>query len=147
MRLGERLSDQFEIEQRIGTGGMGEVFRARDPATGEEVAVKVLSDLRGHRSARFAREVELLAELSHPGIVRYIAHGETPSARRFLVMEWLDVEDLRRRLEREPLTMSEAVTLATRVAEALGAAHARGIVHRDLKPSNLFLPDGRIDDV
>jgi len=128
-------------------GGMGEVFRARDPVTGEEVAVKVLSDVRGHRSARFAREVELLAELSHPGIVRYVSHGETPSGELYLVMEWLDGEDLDHRLARAPLTVGEAVTLATRVAEALGAAHARGIVHRDLKPSNLFLPGGRIEQV
>jgi hypothetical protein len=62
-------------------------------------------------------------------------------------MEWLDGEDLKRRLERASLTLSEAVTLATRVAEALGAAHARGIVHRDLKPSNLFLPEGRVEQV
>src|SRR5678816_4549583 len=62
-------------------------------------------------------------------------------------MEWVDGEILKTRLERGPLTLSEAVTLATRVAEALGAAHSRGIVHRDLKPSNLFLPGGRIDQV
>jgi hypothetical protein len=147
MKLGALLSDRFEIAQPIATGGMGEVFRALDRASGEAVAVKVISEERGHRSARFAREVELLAELSHPGIVRYIAHGETPAGARFLVMEWLDGEDLKARLEREALTVSEAVTLATRVAEALGVAHARGIVHRDLKPSNLFLPGGRIDQV
>ena len=147
MELGELLGDRFEIEQQIATGGMGEVFRARDRASGEAVAVKVISDGRGHRTARFAREVELLSELSHPGIVRYISHGETPSGALFLVMEWLDGEDLKGRLERAPLTVSEAVTLATRVAEALGAAHARGIVHRDLKPSNLFLPGGRIEQV
>jgi eukaryotic-like serine/threonine-protein kinase len=147
MRLGDVLGERFEIERRIGTGGMGEVFRARDPVSGEAVAVKVISDGRTHRSARFAREVELLAELSHPGIVRYVDHGETPAGELYLVMEWLDGEDLRRRLERAPLSMGEAVTLAIRVAEALGAAHARGIVHRDLKPSNLFLPGGRIDQV
>src|SRR3954454_23103653 len=62
-------------------------------------------------------------------------------------MEWLEGEGLKGRLQREPPTMSEAVTLATRVAEALGAAHARGVVHRDLKPSNLFLPGGRVDQV
>ncbi len=147
MRLGDVLAERFEIEQRIGTGGMGEVFRARDPVSGEAVAVKVISDGREHHTARFAREVEMLAELSHPGIVRYVSHGETPAGELFLIMEWLEGEDLRTRLERAPLTMGEAVTLATRVAEALGAAHARGIVHRDLKPSNLFLPGGRIEQV
>jgi len=149
MRLGHLLGDRgrFEIEQRIGAGGMGQIFRARDRETGEPVAVKIVSDVREHRAARFAREVELLAELTHPGIVRYIAHGDTPDGSQFLVMEWLEGEDLGARLARAPLTVGEAVKLATRVAEALGEAHARGIVHRDLKPSNLFLPGGRIDQV
>jgi hypothetical protein len=147
MELGELLADRFEIEEQISAGGMGEVFRARDRVLDEAVAVKVLSDAQGRRTARFEREVELLAELSHPGIVRYISHGTTRSEELFLVMEWLDGEDLKSHLEHAQLTMSEAVTLATRVAEALGVAHARGIVHRDLKPSNLFLPGGRIDQV
>ena len=149
MKLGDLLGvgDRFEVDRPIASGGMGEVFRAHDHVSGEVVAIKVISDGREHRTARFAREVELLAELSHPGIVRYISHGETASGGLFLVMEWLDGEDLKARLERAPLTMGEALELATRVAEALGVAHARGIVHRDLKPSNLFLPDGRIDQV
>jgi eukaryotic-like serine/threonine-protein kinase len=143
----ERLVDRFELEHQVGAGGMGEVFRAHDSVSGEAVAVKILSDERSHSTERFAREVELLSELSHPGIVRYISHGVTPSGKLFLVMEWLDGEALETRLQRGPLTLSEAVTLATRIAEALGTAHARGIVHRDLKPSNLFLPGGRIDQV
>ncbi|HEX8109143.1 MAG TPA: serine/threonine-protein kinase, partial [Kofleriaceae bacterium] len=145
--LADLLSDRFEIEVQIPGGGMGAVFRGRDRASGAAVAIKVLTDDRAHNTARFAREVELLSELSHPGIVRYIAHGETPSGQLFLVMEWLEGEDLRHRLARGPLAMGEAVTLATRVAAALSAAHARGIVHRDLKPSNLFLPGGHIDQV
>src|SRR5678815_952553 len=139
--------ERFELEHPIAAGGMGKVFRARDRASGEVVAVKIISGNREIHAERFGREIEVLAELRHPGIVRYIAHGETSSGQLFLVMEWLDGEDLRSRLQREPLTMGEAVTLATRVAVALGAAHARGIVHRDLKPSNLFLPGGRIDQV
>src|SRR6185369_5896447 len=145
MMPGEQLTDRLELEQEIGSGGMGEVFRARDRMSGEVVAVKVLSDERSLRTERFVREIQLLAELSCPGIVRYISHGVTASGQLFLVMEWLDGEDLRARLQRGPLTVREAVALATRVAEALGAAHARGIVHRDLKPSNLFLPGGHID--
>src|ERR1044071_5897685 len=126
---------------------MGEVFRARDRVTGELVAVKALSDERERRAERFEREIELLSELSHPGIVRYISHGVTPDGLLFLAMEWRAGEDLKQRLKRAPLTMGEAVTLATRVAEALGAAHLRGIVHRDLNPGNLFLLAGRIDQV
>ncbi|HWO23799.1 MAG TPA: protein kinase [Kofleriaceae bacterium] len=147
MKLGELLGGRFEVEEQVTAGGMGEVFRARDRASGEAVAVKVLSDVRGPSIARFAREVELLSSLSHPGIVRYIAHGEAPADELYLVMEWLDGEDLKARLDRGPLTVRETLTLATRIAEALGAAHARGAIHRDLKPANLFLPGGRIADV
>jgi hypothetical protein len=145
--LAQLLSDRFEIEYQIPGGGMGEVFHGRDRASGEAVAVKVLTADHAHYSARFAREIELLSELSHPGIVRYIAHGETPAGQRFLVMEWLEGEDLRHRLARGPLAIGDAVALTTRIATALGAAHARGIVHRDLKPSNLFLPGDHVDQV
>ncbi|HWO17842.1 MAG TPA: protein kinase, partial [Kofleriaceae bacterium] len=145
MQPGERLADRFEIEYRVGAGGMGEVFRARDHVSGEAVAVKVLTDAREQRSARFLREVETLAALSHPCIVRYVSHGVSASGQPFLVMEWLEGEDLGQRLARGPLTVNESLALATRISEALGAAHARGVVHRDLNPSNLFLPGGRID--
>src|SRR6185436_18505672 len=147
MRPAELLGDRFELEEQVGKGGMGQVFRARDRASGEVVAIKLISEGREQRAARFLREVELLSELSHPGIVRYVSHGETSSGDLYLAMEWLDGEDLRTRLEREPLTMGESVRLATRVAGALSVAHARGIVHRDLKPSNLFLPGGEVEQV
>src|SRR5262245_28395566 len=75
MLPGEGLAERFEIERRAGSGGMGEVYKARDLGSGEAVAIKVL--LEGHASARFAREAEGLSELHHPGIVRYVADGET----------------------------------------------------------------------
>jgi eukaryotic-like serine/threonine-protein kinase len=146
MKPGEFLADRFEIEHRVGAGGMGEVFRARDRTSGAAVAVKVLCDAREQQIVRFVREVEALAALSHPGIVRYVSHGVSPRGEPFLVMEWLEGEDLEQRLARGPLTVGEALALATRVGEALGAAHVRGVVHRDLNPSNLFLPGGRIED-
>jgi hypothetical protein len=147
MTPGKLLGNRFEIEQPIGGGGMGTVFRARDPISGAVVAVKVISEERGHHTERFAREIKVLAELSHPAIVRYVSHGTTAAGELFLAMEWLDGETVKSRLERGPLTASEAVALATRVAQALGAAHGHGVIHRDLKPSNLILPGGRIDQV
>src|SRR5215813_1415225 len=147
MRPGERFGDGFVLDEPIGSGGMGTVYRAHDPISGEAVAIKVISEAHRHRTERFAREARVLAGLSHPGIVRYIAHGVTSAGELFLVMEWIDGEVLRARLARGPLSVGEAVTLATRVAEALGAAHVHGVVHRDLKPSNLFLPGGCIAEV
>src|ERR1043165_1385820 len=91
----ERLNERFQIEQSIGVGGMGEVFRARDAVSGETVAIKVLSVDSEHHADRFTREAELLSELSHPGIVRYIDHGTTQDGRPYLVMEWLEGGDPR----------------------------------------------------
>ncbi|MCW5806255.1 MAG: protein kinase, partial [Deltaproteobacteria bacterium] len=139
----EVIEGRFEIEAVAGTGGMGTVYRARDRVSGERVALKML---RGNASAenaeRFAREIRVLANLRHPGIVRYVADGRTtegPEERLWLAMEWLDGENLSQRLSRAGLSPAEAVHLLRRVAEALGAAHDRGVVHRDIKPSNLFL--------
>ena len=139
MRPGDVLGGRFELEGRAGAGGMGEVFRAHDRASGDVVAVKVLPEGGAAGDTRFAREAAMLAELSHPGIVRYVAHGVAASGAPYLVMDWLEGEDLDERLRRQPLTVDESVTLAARVAEALAAVHAHGIVHRDLKPTNLFL--------
>src|SRR3569833_157411 len=98
------LEQRFEVEHQVRAGGMGAVFRARDRSSGETVAIKVLGKGHDLHDVRFAREIQLLSELSHPGIVRYVAHGLTPSGALFLAMEWLDGEDLWRRLAREPLT-------------------------------------------
>ena len=145
MRPGDLIGDRFEIEQHVASGGMGQVFRARDVQSGALVAVKMMfGDLASH-IARFDRERRVLEKLSHPAIVRYVAHGLTASGEPYLVMEWLDGETLSRRLARGRLTIEDSIKLAARVAEALSAAHARDIVHRDLKPSNIFLVDGRID--
>src|SRR5262249_51483103 len=87
------------------------------------------------------------AELAHPALVRYVAHGVAASGAPYLVMEWLDGTDLGDRLTRGPLGIGAAIALARRAAEGLAAAHARGIIHRDIKPSDLFLVDGRTDRV
>jgi eukaryotic-like serine/threonine-protein kinase len=147
VKLGDILGGRFELELRAGAGGMGEVFRARDRATGDAVAVKVMLKEQVATSARFAREVHVLSELHALEIVRYVAHGVGPEGEPFLAMEWLSGEDLSERLRRGALTVSETIKLGTRVAAALASAHASGVVHRDLKPSNLFLVDGDIERV
>ncbi|APR74983.1 Adenylate cyclase [Minicystis rosea] len=136
------FAQRFLIERLAGSGGMGRVYRAVDTHGGGVVAVKVLASTEVE-AARFRREAALLADLSHPRIVRAVAYGEADTGEAYLAMEWLDGEDLAARLARgEPLGATDAVRLARHVAEALGAAHARGIVHRDVKPSNIFLVRG-----
>src|SRR5688572_7069498 len=95
---GTLLDERFAIVEAVGQGGMGTVFRARDLLRDEVVALKILSGRERAALQRFERERQLLQELSHPGIVRYIAHGVTTDGAPYLVMEWLDGEDLSRRL-------------------------------------------------
>jgi len=126
---------------------MGLIFRALDRLEGVEVAVKVLRGDDPGDVERFEREAAILAELHHPSVVRYLTHGQTSAGERYLVMEWLEGEDLRQRLARQPLTAAESLTILRNVASALALAHGRGLVHRDLKPSNLFLVGGSVERV
>ncbi len=136
------IAGRFEIERRAGSGGMATVFRARDLEQGIPVAIKVLHDPGDRIRMRFAREAEVLASLRHPHIVRYINHGVTPGGDAWMAMEWLEGEDLAQRLARGPMSIPDAVGVARRAADALGAAHVRGVLHRDVKPGNLFLVGG-----
>jgi len=146
-RSKEVIDDRFTIEQLEGFGGMGQVYRARDRRSGGLVALKVLHDGERLEIGRFAREAQVLATLSHPGIVRYIDSGITAEGEPYLVMEWLSGETLAARLQRTQLTLAEGLALGRRVASALSAIHRRGVVHRDIKPSNLFLRSNSIDKV
>jgi tetratricopeptide (TPR) repeat protein len=146
MTLGTIVDGRFVAERLAGAGGMGEVYCARDRATGDRVALKVMTGA-GPLVERFAQEVEVLRSLSHPGVVGYRAHGTTAEGRPYLAMEWLDGEDLAARLSRRGLDIAETVLLGERVASALAFAHARGVVHRDIKPQNLFLVGGEIGRV
>ncbi len=145
---GTVIAGRFILESLAGRGGMGLVYRAVDSSTGGTVALKLLHAVTSPEVAyRFNREAVLLAELRHPGIVSYVAHGSTQAHQPYLAMEWLEGEDLSRRLARQPLGQSETLSLLRRAAEALAVAHQQGIVHRDLKPSNLFLKGGRPEEV
>jgi tetratricopeptide (TPR) repeat protein len=144
MQRGEVVAERFEIERTQGSGGMGTVYRAKDRRSGSPVALKIVP--AGKDIPRFAREADVLAELEHPNIVRYVAHGTMDSG-AWLAMEWLEGEDLSQRLSREGLSVLESMTLIERAAQALAFAHARGVVHRDVKPSNLFLVGGDVANV
>ena len=146
---GGLFANRFEIDRIAGQGGMGAVYRARDRHTGDWVALKLLhAHAEGPDEAtRFSREAALLAELRHPGIVSYVAHGRTPDGQRFLAMEWLDGEDLSQKLAQGPLPLGDCIRLVDRVADALAFAHQGGVIHRDLKPSNLLLPGREVERV
>lgn len=147
MHSGDLVVGRFEIRELTGYGGMGTVYKSLDNTTGEMIALKVLSTATAVDEARFRRETELLAELSHPAIVKYIAHGVIPTGAPFLAMEWLDGEDLGVRLTRSELSITETLVIARRVAAALAVAHREGVIHRDVKPSNLVLLDGQPSQV
>jgi Tol biopolymer transport system component len=143
---GARLGN-FEVLSSLGSGGMGEVYRARDTTLGRNVALKLLpaafaSD--ADRLARFEREARTLAALNHPHIAQ--VYGVEQSAGvRALVMELVEGEDLAERLAAGPVPVDEALAIARQIAEALEAAHEAGIVHRDLKPANIKLrADGTV---
>ncbi len=147
MQPGDVFAGQFVVEELAGKGGMGTVFRARDRGSGTVVALKLLHSEREHDDQRFAREADLLAQLEHPGIVRYVASGVADNLVRYLVMEWLGGETLAMRVARGPLGVTDSVEIGLAVARALAAAHSVGVVHRDIKPSNLMLVGGSTRDV
>src|ERR1700674_3983635 len=126
---GTRLGP-YEILAPIGKGGMGEVFRAHDPRTGRDVAIKISAE---RFNERFDREVRAVAALNHPNICTLFDVGPD-----YLVMEFIEGE-----APKGPLPLEEALRIARQIADALEAAHEKGIVHRDLKPGNIKVkPDG-----
>src|SRR5690242_14616892 len=116
---GAVLGGRFEILAHAGSGGAGEVFRARDREGSGAVAVKVLRNVGAKALARFDREAALLGQLDHPAILRYVAHGIDEGGAPYLVTEWLEGESLAQRLSRGALSIAEAVALGARVAAAL----------------------------
>src|SRR5947208_264416 len=143
---GTRLG-RYEIRAKIGEGGMGEVYRARDTQLGRDVAVKVLPSTYSvdeHRLSRFEQEASSASALNHPNIliVHDIgAHEGSP----YVVSELLEGETMRKRISGAPLAQRRAIGYALEIANGLAAAHEKGIVHRDLKPENIFITkDGRV---
>jgi serine/threonine protein kinase/Tol biopolymer transport system component len=137
----------YEVRALLGSGGMGEVYRARDSKLKRDVAIKILPDKFSsdpQRISRFQREAEVLASLNHPhiGAIYDLAHfGES----QFLILELVEGETLADRLSRGPIPLHEALPMAQQIAGALEAAHEKGIVHRDLKPANIKIrPDGTV---
>ena len=145
LNAGARLGP-YEIVAPIGTGGMGEVYRAHDERLHRSVAIKVLpAHSRGDSAARgrFEREARAIASLSHPNICAVFDVGHQ-AGHDYLVMELLEGETLHQRLIRGSFAISTLVDIAVDVADALDAAHTRGLIHRDLKPANIFVtPRGR----
>ena len=146
LAVGSRLGP-YEITAKLGEGGMGEVFRARDSKLDREVAIKVLPPhlaADADALARFEREAKAVAALSHPNILAIFDFGKAGEI-AFAAMELLEGETLRERLVAGALPARKALEIASQVATGLAAAHARGIVHRDLKPDNLYLTrDGQV---
>src|SRR5438094_4542328 len=125
----------YEIVAMIGAGGMGEVYRARDPRMGREVAIKVSAE---RFSDRFEREVHAVAALNHPNICHVYDVGPN-----YLVMELVEGPTLADRIASGAIPLEEALKIGRQIAEALEAAHEKGIIHRDLKPANIKItPDG-----
>jgi serine/threonine-protein kinase len=144
--IGARLGS-YHIEARLGAGGMGEVYRARDTRLGRDVAIKVLPEGSAddaERNARFEREAKLLAALNHVNIAQ-IYGFESTGGSQFLIMELVDGETLAERIARGAVPPDVAFRIAHQIAEGLEAAHEKGIVHRDLKPANIkTTPDGKV---
>ncbi|MBI2834145.1 MAG: protein kinase [Acidobacteria bacterium] len=137
------VENKYRIDQVLGRGGMGAVYRARDVRLDRDVAVKVVHQrllVQADARRRFRREAQIVARLQHPAIVSIFDYGTFDDGGTYLVMEFVRGEDLRRVLNREGrLPWERAARLVARIADAVDAAHREGILHRDLKPENILL--------
>ncbi len=137
------LGGQFQILQKIGSGGMGSVYKAAQPAMNRMVAVKILHPKLANRKdlvSRFRREARAMSHLTHPNTVKVLLYGELEDGSLYIVMEYLEGKNLNQSVRKDgPMGADRAVPIMIQVCGALQEAHAQGIVHRDLKPENIFL--------
>lgn len=144
---GKRLRNRYEVLEKVGEGGMAVVYKAKDALLGRVVALKVLRDQFATDAdfvARFRLEAQAAGSLSHPNVVNIFDVGEDEGV-HFIVMEYVEGENLKERIRRGRLAVSEAVAIAREIAKALEAAHRQGLVHRDIKPHNILLTrDGTV---
>ena len=137
------LDGQFQILQKIGSGGMGSVYKAAQPAMNRMVAVKILHPKLTNRRdlvSRFRREARAMSHLEHPNTVKVLLYGELEDGSLYIVMEYLEGRNLNQVVRKEgPLPVERAVPVLIQVCGALQEAHLQGIIHRDLKPENIFL--------
>ena len=138
----------YEVIRQLAGGGMGIVYKARDPRLDRQVAIKVLPpDLTRDETAkgRFLQEARAASALDHPNICTIHDVGETDDGQLYLVMAHYEGETLKERIARGPLALDEAVDVAAQVGQGLARAHVAGIVHRDIKPANLMVTmDGTV---
>src|SRR6266540_2856315 len=139
----EILNGEFRILEKIGTGGMGSVYRANQTAMNRLVAVKILHPKLANRKAlvsRFRREAKAMSHLSHPNTVKVLLYGELEDGSLYIVMEYLEGKNLNQIVRSEgPLPAERALPILIQSCDALDEAHRAGIVHRDLKPENIFI--------
>ncbi len=137
------LNGQFQILQKIGSGGMGAVYKALQPAMNRMVAVKILHPKLANRKdlvSRFRREARAMSHLTHPNTVKVYLYGELEDGSLYIVMEFLEGKNLNQTVRSEgPMPMERALPILIQVCHALEEAHRAGIIHRDLKPENIFL--------
>lgn len=137
---GAVLADRFQLQERLATGGMGEVFRALDRQADEQVAVKVLRPEVAKGAQRFADEVATLRRLDHPNVVRLLEAGEHDGV-PFLVMELVPGKPLDRTLESRTLSLDELRRVGQEIAAALDYTHGHGVVNRDINPGNILFDE------
>ena len=145
LAAGQKLGP-YEIIEKAGAGGMGEIFKANDPRLNRTVAIKVLpSNIAGSPELRerFEREAKAISSLNHAHICTLYDIGHENGV-EYLVMEFLEGETLSARLSRGPIPYEEMLQISIQIASGLDAAHNKGLIHRDLKPENIFLNQNKV---